>query len=154
MIEQLRMAQIGQLKLDQFADLVADASDEELAALMADSATRKLALDFLYEEMVALLRAEQALDFEGEVIHWHVTGSPKGGCDSFQLLIQGGVALPSRCLTRLPRCSLEIEAVDLLRQVGGKATMRELISDGSALICGDTLFAGRVEELFRRKTFG
>jgi hypothetical protein len=154
MTERLRTAQIGQLTLGQFAELVAQTSDEELAALMAESAKRKPILDFLYEEMVALLRAEQPRDFEGEVVHWHVTGSPKGGCDSFQLLIDGGVALPSRCLTRLPRCSFEIGPVDLLRQAAGQAGTRDLIGEGSVVISGDLLFASRVEELFRRRTFG
>ncbi|MDX6615188.1 MAG: hypothetical protein QOD60_279 [Solirubrobacterales bacterium] len=154
MPERLRLTQTGPLTLKQFAAFVARASDEELAELMADSATRKPILDFLYEQSVAMLRAEQPLDFDGEVIHWHVTGAPKGGCDSFQLLIEGGVALPSRCLTRLPRCSFETGPVELLRRVGGQATMMGLMSEGRAVVSGDLLFAARVEELFRRKTFG
>jgi hypothetical protein len=154
MTQRLQTAQIGQLTLIEFARIVSRASDDELAALMSHSATRKHILDFLYEESVAMLRADQPLEFDGEVIHWHVTGSPKGGCDSFQLMIEGGVALPSRCLTRLPRCSFEIGSIDLLRRVAGQETMGELIADGRAWVGGDLLFAGRVEELFRRRTFG
>jgi hypothetical protein len=153
MTDRLRTAQIGQLTLDQFAKLVAQTSDEELAALMVDPATRKPILDFLYEESVAMLRPEP-LDIGGEVIHWHVRGALGGGCDSFQLLIDDGVAWPSRCLTRLPRCSFEIGPVDLLRRVAGQETMSGLIADGRATVSGDLLFATRVEELFRRKTFG
>ena len=150
----LRITDLGPLTLDQFAKYISRAGDDELAELMADAATRKPILGFLYEESVAMLRAEQPLDFDGEVIHWHVTGAPKGGCDSFQLMIDGGVALPSRCLTRMPRCSFEIGPVDLLRRVGGQATMMGLMKEGRATISGDLLFANRVEELFRRKTFG
>jgi hypothetical protein len=146
--EVLRTAQIGELNLDQFGALVGPASDGELAALMSDPATRKPILDFLYEESVALLRPE-LYEFSGEVIHWHVRGAPGGGCDSFQLLIDDGVALPSRCLTRLPRCSFEIGPVELLRKVAGQATMTGLMLEGKAIVSGDTLFATQVEELFR-----
>jgi hypothetical protein len=152
--ERLRTARIGQLSLVEFARIVGGASDDELAALMSDSGSRKGILDFLYEESVAMLRDEQPLDFDGEVIHWHVSGSPNGGCDSFQLMIEGGVALPSRCLTSLPRCSFEVGPIDLLRRVAGQETMGGLIADGRATVSGDLLFARRVEELFRRKTFG
>jgi hypothetical protein len=154
MTERLRLARIGQLTFDDFVRFVARASDDELAALMSDPATRKPILDFLYEESVARLRAEQHLDFEGAVVHWHVRGALGGGCDSFQLLVDDGVAWPGRSLTRMPRCSFEIEPVDLLRRVGGQATMMGLIEEGRATIAGDLLFAARVEEIFRRKTFG
>jgi hypothetical protein len=148
MTEVLRTAHFGELDLEQFGAIVAPASDGELAALMSDPATRKRILDFLYEESVAMLCPEP-LDVNDVVIHWHVSGAPIGGCDSFQLLIDDGVALPSRCLTRLPRCSFEIGPVDLLRKVAGQATMTGLRFEGRAIISGDMSFASQVEELFR-----
>jgi hypothetical protein len=153
MIDAIRIAQLGQLTLEELSERIAVTSDESLAALMSDRATRGPMLDILYEETVAMLRPEP-FEFGDEVIHWHVSGAPEGGCDSFQLLIEGGIAWPGRCLTRLPRCSFEIRPVALLRHFEGQPSMNRVIEDPSVAIGGDLAFASRVGELFSRKTFG
>ncbi len=140
----LRRAPTGEVGLEELAALVAPAADAELAALMRNPATRKPILDLIYEASLERLGAEP-LDLDDEVIHWHIDGASQGGCDSFQLMIEGGIPIPSRCLTRLPNLSFEIGAVELLRLVAGQESLRELIDQGADALGGHWPFAAQLE---------
>jgi hypothetical protein len=129
MKELLRSAPTGDVGLTELGELIEPASDEELAAWMADPGVRKPLLDLIYESTIEMLGTDP-LDLDDEVIHWHVDDAPEGGYDSFQLVIEGGVALPSRCLTQLPHLSFEVGSVELLRLVAGQESFAELIGEG------------------------
>lgn len=119
----LREAPLGSAGIEELAALVAAASDAELAAWMSDPATRKPLLDLIYEAAVEALGTDP-LDCDDTIVHFHVAGSPQGGCDSFQLMLRDGIVLPGHCLTRLPDHSFQIGSVELLRLVGQTAKLR------------------------------
>jgi hypothetical protein len=147
MKELLRSAPTGDVGLTELAELVVPASDEELAAWMADPSVRKPLLDLIYEAAIEMLGTDP-LDLDDEIIHWHVAGAPEGGFDSFQLVIDGGVALPSRCLTQMPHLSFEVGSVELLRLAAGQESFAELIGEGIEALGGEWRFATQLEALF------
>jgi putative sterol carrier protein len=132
---------------DQLSQLVAGASDEDLAAGMADAENRKRVLDEIFRRMAEHVNADAAKNVEA-VVHFRITEHPEGGEDVYEAVIQSGTLTVSDEGTQDPRVAFVIGPVDFLRLVSGNAAGPMLFMSGKLKIEGDMMFAAQLTSLF------
>ena len=130
----------------QFASLVRQASDEQLAEGLA--ANRELILGEIFRRMPDSLDAERARSVDA-VVEWEVLGDGGAPSDRWRVEIRGG------------RCTVEpggagdadvryrIGALDFLKLVAGVADGPRLFMFGRLRIRGNLMLAARMPALFR-----
>jgi predicted lipid carrier protein YhbT len=139
------------LSPETVAQLVRDASDEQLAAGM--SANRELILPEVFRRMPETLDAAAAAGVDA-VVEWRIGDRPDGGHDAWQVTVRGGAAIVERDGGAEPDVVFEIGAVDFLRLVTGGIEGPLLFMHGRLRADGDLVLALRMPALFRPPTGG
>jgi putative sterol carrier protein len=133
---------------DQLAQLVAGASDEQIAEGLSDPAARKATLDEIFRRMAEHVEPAKARGHDA-VIHWLILDGPDGGHDHYEVVLEDGACTVSEEPAREPRVTFKIGAVDFIRLVSGNAAGPVLFMTGKLKIEGDLMYASTMTSLFR-----
>src|ERR1700760_316572 len=82
------LADFANVDPKEFAQLVKNTPDAQLAELMSSDARGKI-LDAIFARFPALFRADRA-GSTNAIIHWNITGGADGATDSYELVIADG----------------------------------------------------------------
>ena len=131
----------------EFAALVRDASDEQLADGMR--ANRNVILDQIFDGMAESLDPDTAREAEA-VIEWRISGREDGGHDRYQVVIDHGTCAVTRDGDETTNVTYTIAPVDFVRLITGNASGPELFMTGRITIEGDLMLAAMVQSWFRQ----
>jgi putative sterol carrier protein len=149
--DQAQASAAGALKdvdADQLAQLVAGASDEQLAEGLSSPESRKATLDEIFKRMAAHVEPAKAKGHDA-VIHFKILDAPGGGEDHYEVVLENGECTATDQPAREPRVTFKIGAVDFIRLVSGNAAGPMLFMTGKLKIEGDLMFATTMTSLFR-----
>ncbi|WP_432833344.1 SCP2 sterol-binding domain-containing protein [Dactylosporangium sp. CA-092794] len=130
----------------QFAQLVKNAPDAQLADIMSGP-QRKTVLDAIFSRFPELFRADRA-GATNAVIHWHITGAPEGGEDTYQLVIADGACTLSPSPEADPKLSITVGPVDFLKVISGQGNPMMMFMTGKLKAKGDLGLAANIANLF------
>lgn len=129
---------------EQFAALVADATDDQLAEGLATN--REVILGEIFSRMPEALDAEKAGGLNA-VIDWRIADD--GGDDRWQLTVVDGAASVERDGGAEPTVSLKIGALDFIKLITNRASGPQMFLFGKLKIRGDLMLAARLPGYFR-----
>ncbi|MGH2980836.1 MAG: SCP2 sterol-binding domain-containing protein [Solirubrobacterales bacterium] len=135
---------------EDFAALVANASDEQLAEAMSGP-QRQLALREIFARMADHMDPVKAKGHDA-VVHFQILGRPDGGHDDFELIVRDGKGSVSETPSEEPRVTLKIEPVAFLKLITNQKSGPELFMTGKLKLEGDLMFAPQIASLFRIPT--
>ena len=150
---QIDEAAVENIDAAQFASIVSEKSDAEIAEILAHAEQRTLLLDTIFGQMERRIRPERAKGMQ-EVIHWRVLPEGEGDPDAFQVVIDDGKAIVGRELDRDPRVTFEIHGVSFIRMIAGQTTGMKLALGRKLKIKGDMMFASQMTSFFKIPTAG
>jgi putative sterol carrier protein len=130
----------------EYARLVRDATDEQLAAGML--ANRELILGQVFEQMARHLDPETSREAEA-VIEWRITGREDGSHDRYQVRIRKGECEIVHEGDESASVTYTIGPVEFIRLVTGNASGPELFMTGRLTVDGDLMLAAMVQSWFR-----
>jgi putative sterol carrier protein len=136
---------------DQFASLIAQASDEQLAEGFATN--RDQILDEIFNRWPSQFRPEKARDVDA-VVEWQIT-RPEGGEDRWQITIRDG-----RCTATRdgddpdPDVSFRVAPVEFVKLIAGVASGPQMFVFGKLKVRGNLMLAARFQSLFDAPTPG
>ena len=140
---------LSKLSAEDFAALVSQASDEQLAEIM-EGPQRDVALREIFARMAEHFDPARA---KGDsVVHFKIVGRPDGGSDDFEVIVRDGKCEVSEDLASEPRVTLKVEPVPFLKLISGQASGPELFMSGKLKIEGDLMFAPQIATMFRIPT--
>ena len=134
-----------EINAEEYAALVADASDEDLERGLAEN--RELVLSEVFNRMPEAFRADKAGDLDA-VVEWRVKGAADGGHDSWQLTIRDGRCTLAREGSEDPTVTLIVGPVDFLKLVTGNASGPMMFTFGKLKVRGDLMLAARIQSFF------
>jgi hypothetical protein len=140
---------LGTLSAEDFAALVSQASDEQLAEIM-DGSQRETALREIFARVAEHFDPARARG--DSVVHFQIVGRPDGGSDDFEVIVRDGKCEVSEDPSEQPRVTLKVEPVPFLKLVSGQASGPELFMSGKLKIEGDLMFAPQIATMFRIPT--
>jgi putative sterol carrier protein len=137
----------SQVDANELAKNMAEATDEQLAELMAGP-MREQILGEIFRRMSEHFRADAAGDTDA-VIHWRIGGAPDGGTSDYETTIRNGSCDVHEGLqSEGARVTLSMDGVDFLRLVTNNIPGPQLFMSGKLKIEGDMLFAANAASLF------
>ena len=140
------MNDVSMIPPDQFADLIAQASDEQIAEGM--SANRELLLQEIFGRWPEQFRADAARDVNA-LIEWRIT-KPEGGEDRWQLKVANGACSVSQeADAKDPDVTFTVGPVDFVKLIAGVESGPKLFVFGRLKIRGNLMLAARVQGFFR-----
>jgi putative sterol carrier protein len=139
---------LGDFDAGALAQMVATASDEQLAEGMSDPDGRKSALDEIFRRMAEHVEPSRAKGNDA-VIHFKILDAPGGGYDHYEVVLAEGACAVTDEPSSDPRVTFEIGPVDFLRLVSGNAAGPMLFMTGKLKIEGDLMYASTMTSLFR-----
>ncbi|TML35809.1 MAG: SCP2 sterol-binding domain-containing protein [Actinobacteria bacterium] len=131
---------------EQFASLISDASDEQLAEGMASN--REPILEEIFKRMPDQFDPAKAPDVTA-VIEWQITGGPDGSTDRWQLAIKDGKCTCARGGDAQPDVTYTVGPVDFVKLIAGAESGPKLFVFGKLRIRGNLMLAARVQGFFR-----
>jgi putative sterol carrier protein len=140
------LADLGSVDPKQFAQLVKNAPDSQLADIMS-SPQRKTILDTIFSRFPELFRADRA-GSTNAIIHWNITGAPDGGADSYELVIANGTCTLSPSPDQEPKLAITVGPVDFLKVVSGVGNPMMMFMTGKLKAKGDLGLAANIANLF------
>jgi putative sterol carrier protein len=130
----------------QFAQMVKNASNDELTAAMQGPGRTKI-LDEIFDRMPGLFRADKA-GTTNAVVHWNVGDKPGGGVDTYELVIANGTCTRSPQPEHEPKLGLTLSGADFLKVVTGNANPMMMFMTGKLKAKGDLGLAANIANLF------
>lgn len=131
---------------EDFAGLVTNASDEQLAEAMSGP-QREPALREIFARMADHMDPAKAKGHDA-VVHFQILGGPDGGYDEFELVVRDGTGAVSEAPSEEPRVTLKIEPVAFLKLITNQQSGPELFMSGKLKLEGDLMFAPQIASLF------
>jgi hypothetical protein len=110
-------------------------------------------LDAIFATMPSLFRPERA-GATSAVIHWHLTGRPDGGRDSYQLVIEDRTCTTAPLAgqddpaARQPSLAVTMGAVEFLQLISGASNPAMMFLTGKIRATGDYALAAGFASLF------
>lgn len=136
------------VEADHLAGLVANASDEQLNAGMADPEAREKILDEIFRRMSEHVDPAKARG-QDAVLHFRIAGKPGGGEDVYEVELKDGVCTVSEEPASEPKVAFTVGPAAFLRLVSGNQAGPVLFMSGKLKIEGDLMFASQVATFFR-----
>ena len=146
---------LDQVNPEDFAKLIADASDEQLAEIVGGP-SRKLVLDEIFGRMAAHVEPERARGTDA-VVHFKILDRPEslgGGYDHYEVVFEDGKCTASDRIERDPQVTIRIGAVDFLKLAANQASGPTLFVTGKLRLEGDVMLASRLTSFFRIPSAG
>jgi putative sterol carrier protein len=130
---------------EQFASLISQATDEQLAEGMASN--RDLILQEVFKRWPDEFRADKAQDVNA-VIEWRITRA-EGGEDRWQITIRDGACSVARDGdVAEPDVTFSVAPVDFVKLIAGVESGPKLFVFGKLKIRGNLMLAARVQGFF------
>src|SRR2546430_916638 len=143
-------ANVESVGAEDFASLVAQASDEQLAELV-NSPARKQVLDEIFNRMADHVDPQRAGDVNA-VVHFKILDRPEelgGGYDHYEVVFEGGACRASDAIEREPNVTIRVGPVHFLKLAANQASGPTLFMTGKLRLEGDVMLASRLTGLFR-----
>ena len=137
----------GHIDASQFASLVAQATDEQIAEGM-QGPQREQILGEIFNRMAEYFNADKAQGQEA-VVHFKIGDRPEGGEDVYEVVVKDGALTVTDDPQQEPRVTLKTGAVDFMRLVSGSQSGPALFMTGKLKIEGDLMYASQIASLFR-----
>ena len=131
---------------EQFAAMVGQASDEELAQGFA--ANRDLILGEIFRRMGEHFDPSAAQGVNA-VVDWRILDGPDGGDDRWQVVIRDGQCSVEPDGGETPTATFKIKPVDFIKLVTGNAQGPELFMRGGIQVEGDLMQAAVLQSYFK-----
>ena len=148
--EETNQPDLTSVSAEDFAALVANADDDQLAEAMSGP-QREIALREIFARMAEHLDPNKAKG-QDAVVLFQITGRPDGGYDQFQVTVRDGQCSVSEEATEEPRVTLKVEPVSFLKLITNRVSGPELFMTGKLKIEGDLMFAPQIASLFKIPT--
>src|SRR5918996_333497 len=137
----------GKIDADQFASLMSQATDEQIAEGM-NGPQRKQILDEIFNRMAEYFNPDKARGQEA-VVHFKIGDRPEGGEDVYEVVVKDGKLTVTDTPEQDARVTLKTGAVDFMRLVSGSQSGPALFMTGKLKIEGDLMYASQIASLFR-----
>ena len=131
---------------EQFAELISQASDEQIADGMA--ANRELILREIFTRMPEQFDPAKASDVNA-VVQWEITEGPDGSTDRWQLTIKDGACTCTEGGEAEPDVTFSVAPIDFVKLIAGAESGPKLFVFGKLRIRGNLMLAARVQGFFR-----
>ena len=130
---------------DQFASLIAQASDDQLADGMATN--RDQILEEVFKRWPEQFRADKARDVNA-VVEWQIT-RPEGGEDRWQITIRDGQCVAARDGSDPdPDVTFQVGPIEFVKLIAGVASGPQMFVLGRLKVRGNLMLAARFQSLF------
>lgn len=139
------MAEIPMIDPDQFAQLIAQASDAQIEEGL--EANRELIIGEIFRRMPERLDRERTSELEA-VMEWKIKEGPGGGPEYFQVRIDRGDCSVIEGREYDPDVRFTVDAVNFIKLIAGVAQGPALFVFGKLRIRGDLMLAARMPGLF------
>jgi putative sterol carrier protein len=137
---------VSMIPPDQFATLIAQASDDQIAEGMR--VNRAQLLEEIFSRWPTQFDAASAGDVNA-VIEWEIT-NPEGGEDRWQIAIKEGACSVARAADAEPDVKFRIDPVDFVKLIAGAESGPKLFVFGKLKISGNLMLAARVQGFFKQ----
>jgi putative sterol carrier protein len=144
------VANLEQVAPEDFAKLIAESSDEQIAEVVNGPA-RKQVLDQIFGRMAEHVEPEKARGTDA-VVHFKILDRPEkqgGGYDHYEVVFEEGRCTASDSPEREPNVTLKLRPVDFLKLAANQASGPTLFMTGRLKLEGDVLLASRLTSFFR-----
>ena len=136
----------SQLSAEDFAALVATASDEQLAEGMSGPG-REIALREIFDRMAEHVNPEK-IKGQDAVVHFKILDRPDGGYDHFEVVLRDGTCKVSDAPSEDPRVTIKVPPVQFLKLITNQASGPTLFMTGKLKLEGDIMFASQITSFF------
>jgi len=143
--DQIAAADLSGVSTEDFANLVRQASKEQLTEAMNDEAVRTKVLDEVFDRMGSRYRGGRSTD---AVIHWKILDRPGGGYDLYENVLADGTCTVNKDKTREPRVTISLSGPEFLRLASGNGSPTMMFFSGKLKLAGDIGFAAALSSLF------
>lgn len=140
----------GSMGADEFAQIVAQASDEQLETAM-QGRLREVMLDEIVSRMEDEFAPERADDLEA-VIQFDLEGRPDGGADSYQITITNNTCATTKGTPVKPTVTVTLGAADFLKMTTGVVNGVNLYLTGKLKMDGAMMLLTRLTTVFNIPT--
>jgi SCP-2 sterol transfer family protein len=148
-------ADLAQFEPEQFAELIAGASDEQLDAVI-HGPLRPQVLDEIFGRMADHVEPAQIADLDA-VVHFKILDRPDehgGGYDHYEVVFADGACRAGRPPELDPKVTIKLNGVHFLKLAGNKASGPVLFLRGKLKLEGDVMLASRLTSFFRIPSAG
>ncbi|MEK6250452.1 MAG: SCP2 sterol-binding domain-containing protein [Actinomycetota bacterium] len=145
-----RAPDLTAVSAEEFAALIANASDEQLAEAMSGP-QRETVLPEIFSRMAEHLDPAKAKGHDA-VVHFQILDRPDGGYDEFELIVHDGKCDVSETPSEEARVTLKVNPVGFLKLITNQASGPGLFMTGKLKIEGDLMYAPQIASLFRVPT--
>ena len=143
-------ADLAQFEPEQFAELIATASNDQLSEVIHGPLRRQI-LDEIFGRMTDHVEPSQVGDLD-VVVHFKILDRPEeqgGGYDHYEVIFADGACRASDSPEREPRVTIKVKGVHFLKLAAGKASGPVLFMTGKLKLQGDVMLASRLTSFFR-----
>jgi putative sterol carrier protein len=144
------VSDVSMIPPDQFAALIAQASDDQIAEGMR--VNRAQLLKEIFGRWPSQFDAARAGDVNA-VIEWEIT-NPEGGEDRWQIAIKDGQCSAAKAGEAKPDVTFRVGPVDFVKLIAGAESGPKLFVFGRLKISGNLMLAARVQGFFRQPQAG
>jgi putative sterol carrier protein len=137
---------VTQVSPEQFAELVAQAGDDDIAATIRAAGTEQV-LDRIFEGMRERFLPERAQDVDAQ-IQWIVTDD--GDEHHYVTTIRDRRCELDKKRVEQPKAALTTDIVSFVKLITGKAQGPQLFMAGKLKVAGDLMFSQRITSFFDR----
>jgi putative sterol carrier protein len=149
------VANLQQLDPGDFAKLMAEASDEQIAEIVNGPA-RKQVLDEIFDRMAEHVDPASARGTDA-VVHFKILDRPEslgGGYDHYEVVFEDGSCVASDRVEREPDVTIRVGPVHFLKLASNQASGPTLFLTGKLRLEGDVMLASRLTGFFRIPSAG
>ncbi|MEK6278442.1 MAG: SCP2 sterol-binding domain-containing protein [Actinomycetota bacterium] len=140
----------SKLSADEFAALVANVTDEQLAEGM-NGPGRELALREIFNRMAEHVNPDK-IKGQDSVIHFKILDRPDGGYDHFEVVLRDGTCTVTDEPAEEPKVTIKVPPVEFLKLITNQTSGPALFMTGKLKLEGDIMFASQVTTFFKIPT--
>jgi hypothetical protein len=144
------IADLESVTPEDFAKLIAAASDDELAAIVNGPA-RNLLLDEIFRRMAEHVDPV-GIGGTNAIVHFKILDRPEelgGGHDHYEVVFDGGSCHASNQPEREPNVTIKVGPQHFLKLASNQASGPVLFMTGKLQLEGDVMLASRLTSFFR-----
>jgi hypothetical protein len=149
------VADLERFGAEDFAKLVAEASDEQIAEIVNGPA-REQVLDEIFNRMAEHVEPARVRGTDA-VVHFKVLDRPEslgGGYDHYEVVFDEGRCTASDRIEHEPQVTIRVGAVNFLKLAANQASGPTLFLTGKLRLEGDVMLASRLTGFFRIPSAG
>lgn len=149
------VANLEQVAPEEFAKLIADASEAQIAEIM-EGPQRKQVLDEIFKRMADHTEPGKIGNTEA-VVHFKILDRPEdqgGGYDHYEVVFEDGRCTASDSPERDAKVTIKVGPVHFLKLAANQASGPTLFMTGKLKLEGDVMLASRLTSFFRIPTAG